>query len=149
MTEVTKLRVAERTLKNIGKDIGRVALKVSYPLTGATPSRFQNYLHDYFKSFDPPTATYVSGVFQLVSSVPIVAFATLSDSLFYLPLAFYNIFEGVCRTAWSQKESPPYNRKQPYGSLLLKFPLLPIEYFYDKIIQSKVQLEKELFQPSL
>jgi len=53
-------------------------------------------------------------------------------------LSFYSLIEGYYRMRLS-------DRKNVVGSLLLKVPLAPFEYFYDKYNQAHIELEQQLF----
>ena len=144
MQNASRHKIITRAIKNGGKDIGKYLLKASYPITGLLPARCQHYLADRFESYNPVTATKVSGATQFTGSWPTIFYGIISGeytgptACLMALFGLYNQWEGILRM------DNPENGK---GSMVLKAPLAPFEYLYNKITQGKndIELEKELF----
>ncbi|MCX6821217.1 MAG: hypothetical protein NTW30_00405 [Candidatus Aenigmarchaeota archaeon] len=154
MQNIPEYKIATRTIKDVGKDLGRCLLKVSYPITGLLPIRCQEYLHKHFESYNPVNATYVSSITQEIAAMPLflyggdlvggskIIFNVNQNMALGIPLTLlgaYNIFEPIARCAITTKD------KEGIGSMVLKGPLVPARYLYDKRKQAIIELQKELF----
>lgn len=134
MPEIKKHKIAERIVKNIGKDMGKALLIVSSPITGALPARCQKYL-EYRFGLDSGETTWVSAFFQLFGGVIACAYGEeLGNSLISI-LGIYNAFEGAFRL----------DNKEARGSLMLKLSLLPVEWTYDYLRDKYNQAFSELY----
>ena len=165
MQKVPRRKIIKRTVKNIGKDVGNVLgkclLKTSYPITGALPTKYQQCLANRFESYNPITATKISGSIQFLVGFPLYLYGAealgsdmkifnvnenLVQGITTMLLGVYSMVEGAVRTDYS------HLKKEAIGCLFLKAPLTLFEYGYNYLCkrykQAHIDLERDLFPPN-
>lgn len=154
MGKISRKRIFKKMMNDVGHDAGKVALRLSYPVTGAFPARSQKWLERKFRSYNAKNATVTSGACELVGSTivglaisqwdtnwfqtyvakpnPVVACVTVLASV-------YGMGEGAARLVGASE----YRACYPCGSFGLKILTAPAAYFYDKWKSAEKELEKE------
>lgn len=138
MGEVKTKDIVKQWLKEIGYDAGKVALKVSYPVTGALPARCQNYLGEKFESYNPITATRSSFLVECLVGFGLELKAQDYPGYELLGLLGFGMtVEGGFRGVYS------YLKKKQIGTLITKTPALPLEYLYNTWHEAKEKVLSE------